>query len=342
MASSRNNAQPDRLLTVIDDTLRRYLPVDAASQRLLVGLSGGRDSVALLHALWVLQPSWGYSLAACHVHHGLSVHADAWLSFCRQLCTACAIPLKAVHITVPPNAPEGLEAAARARRYEVFAASEADWLILAQHRHDQAETLLFNLLRSGGVHGARAMPEVRLLRQGLSVLRPLLSVSRDSLEAYLQKNALQWVDDESNADLRWSRNYLRHRVMPALRERFPAADACLARAAGRFAEAADLLDDLARLDAGAVPLLFPFPVAGLSSLPEARARNLLRYLLSQQGVMIPSEARLREGLRQILQAKSDRHPSVMLGAWRLFRRKNTVCLEKTLENRGEPSEIKLK
>ena len=329
MASSRNNAPPDHFLAVIDDTLRRCLPDDAPSQRLVVGLSGGRDSVALLHALLALQKSWGhsYSLAACHVHHGLSTYADEWLSFCQQLCEDCAVPLIAVRVVVPSRSPEGLEAAARARRYEAFSALEADWLILAQHRNDQAETLLFNLLRSSGVHGARAMPEARQLRPGLSVLRPLLRVSRDSLEAYLHKHALQWIDDESNADIRWSRNYLRHRVMPALRERFPAADASLARAAGRFAEAADLLDDLARLDAGDAPLQFPFPVAGLSGLPEARARNLLRFLLARQGVMIPSEARLREGLRQILQAKSDRHPSVFLGTWRLFRSRNMVCLE---------------
>lgn len=333
MANSRNNALPDRFLTDIDDTLRRNVQegVDVASQRLVVGLSGGRDSVALLHALWVLQKTWGhtYTLAACHVHHGLSTRADEWLNFCQQFCATLNIPLQTAHVMVPRHAHEGLEAAARARRYEIFAALEADWLVLAQHRSDQAETLLLNLLRSSGVHGARAMPEVRLLRPGLRVLRPLLRVSRDALEAYLQRHALLWVDDESNADIRWSRNYLRHRVMPVLTERFPAADACLARAAGRFAEAADLLDDLARLDAGDAPLHFPFPVATLSSLPEARARNLLRYLLAQQGVMIPSAAKLREGLRQIQHAKCDRHPSVLLGMWRLFRSKNTVCLEKT-------------
>ena len=331
-----------RFLAAIDDTLRRCLPEDAASSRLIVGLSGGRDSVALLHGLLALQKSWGYSLAACHVHHGLSPNADAWLNFCQQLCATCDVPLTAVHVAVPQSSLEGLEAAARACRYKVFSALDADYLVLAQHRDDQAETVLFNLLRSGGVHGARAMPEMRQLRPGLKVLRPLLSVSRDAVEAYLQQHALQWIDDESNADIRWSRNYLRHRVMPALRERFPAADASLARAAGRFAEAAILRDDLACMDAGNAALEFPFPVVVLSGLPEARARNLLRYLLARQGVMIPSEARLREGLRQILQAKIDRHPSMMFGTWRLFRRKNTVCLEKTLENRGEHSEIKLK
>jgi tRNA(Ile)-lysidine synthase len=293
----------------------------------------------LLHGLAELRVTWGYRLSACHVHHGISPHATEWQAFCRDLCDRLAISLQTAEVDVPRDAPEGLEAAARACRYQVFSKLDANWLILAHHRNDQAETLLFNLMRSGGVHGARAMPEVRTLRPGLRLLRPLLRVSRDELEAYLSRHGLQWVDDESNADLQLSRNYLRQRVIPALKLRFPAADERLALAAERFAEAAELLDDLARLDLGETPAQFPIPLARLLVLKEPRARNLLRFLLGQQGVMIPGEVRLREALRQLLEARPDRHPSVVLGDWRLFRQGKEVCLEKTL---GVLTEIKLK
>jgi tRNA(Ile)-lysidine synthase len=330
MANLRNNALPDPFLVGIDAALSHHLPVVASSQRLVVGLSGGRDSVALLHALAALRRARGYHLAACHVHHGISENAERWLEFCCQLCDRLTIPLRIARVNVSRTAPEGLEAAARACRYRVFSEIEADWLILAQHRDDQAETLLFNLLRSGGIHGARAMPEVRVLRPGLHLLRPLLRVSRTEIEAYLERNELQWVDDESNSDIRLSRNYLRHCVMPLLRQRFPSVDERFSLATERFSEAAGLLDDLACLDLCEASARFPFPLARLRGLSEPRARNLLRFLLAQQGVMIPSEVRLREALRQMLEAKQDRHPSVILGGWRLFRKGAEICLEKTL------------
>jgi tRNA(Ile)-lysidine synthase len=288
-----------------------------AGQKVVVGLSGGIDSVVLLHAL----SGFRLPLSALHVHHGLSTNADDWEAFCRNLCDAWNVPIAVKRVTVERNAPSGLECAARIVRQQAFAGAGGDWVALAHHAGDQAETLLFNLIRGTGVRGAAAMAE-----RGGRLLRPLLTVGRREILAYAQAHRLSWIEDESNADLRHSRNFLRHRVVAEIGRRFPGAEANLAAAARRFAEAQNLLDDLAVFDLGSGNHHFPVAVALLQSLPEYRARNVLRYLLAGGGVQVPSEERLAEALRQFLTAGPDRHPSVTLGSHRLFRRRGTVDL----------------
>jgi tRNA(Ile)-lysidine synthase len=159
------------------------------------------------------------------------------------------------------------------------------------------------------------------------LLRPLLPVSRKDIVEYANRHGLSWVDDESNADIRYSRNFLRHSILPALRQRFPAAESRLAFAAERFSEAANLLDELALMDLGTYAPEFPLPVELLAGLPEARARNVLRFLLNRSGVGIPSEGRLVEAVRQLVEATPDRHPVLRFGDARLIRRKGFVILE---------------
>lgn len=300
--------------------LRRHaLP----GQRVTVGLSGGVDSVSLLHALatlWHGQPQGG-ELAALHVHHGLSPDADRWETFCRDFCARLNVPFTSQRVSVERAARDGLEAAARRARHAAFAEVAADWIVLAQHRDDQAETLLFNLLRGSGVAGAAGMRE-----QNGRLLRPLLTIGRAAIEDYARAHGLAWVEDESNTDTRHARNFLRQEILPELHGRFPAAGKTLARAAARFAEARDLLDDLARVDLGATKD-FPLSVALLDALDDARARNVLRYLLAQRQVMIPSEARLHEALRQMRSAGIDRHPALVFGGQRLLRRRGAIYLE---------------
>lgn len=302
---------------VVAACLARYV---RPGQRLVAGLSGGVDSIVLLHALSRLD---GLPLSALHVHHGLSPNADRWAEFCAQTCARLRVPFDCVRVAVERGSRDGLEGAARRARHAALAAAEADWIVLAHHRDDQAETLLFNLLRGAGFAGAAAMRE----RSG-RLLRPLLAVGRSEIEAYARAQRLDWVEDESNADIRRSRNFLRRNVLPDLRRRFPAAAENLAAAAARFAEGLDLLDALARADLGEMAEDFPLSCATLAELDEARARNALRYLLAKRGVQIPSEARLRELLRQFLSAAQDRHPQARLGDYRLFRRRGAILLEK--------------
>ena len=298
----------------------------------MVGFSGGRDSLALLSVLHEIQPTFKFHLAACHVNHRLSPHAMEWQDFCQRYCNGIDVPLTIAEVDVPRATPDGLESAARAARYAAFASIDADWLVLGQHREDQAETLLFNLLRGTGLQGAAGMPETRQIRPGLRLMRPLLSIAREDVDDYLRSRSFDWIDDESNDDVRFSRNFLRHRVMPLLRSRFPAAAATLSGAAQRFNEARNLLDDLALLDMAEVPASFPMPLSCLENLSEPRGRNLLRFMLTRHGVRIPSEARLGEILRQLLTARVDRHPAVVFGEWKIYRKRDAVHLKKNLAN----------
>ena len=289
-----------------------------SGERLLLALSGGIDSVVLLHAVRRL----GHPLTAIHVHHGLSENADQWAQFCRDLCSGHGIDLRVDRVTVDRSSPDGLEAAARRARHQRLQAVSADWLLLAHHCQDRAETVLFNLLRGAGVRGAGAMRE-----SAGRLLRPLLSVGREEILDYANSAGLAWIEDESNADTRYSRNYIRHRVLPSIELRFPAAAARLANAGGRFAEASDLLDDLATIDLGTSRPQFPIDIEVLRGLTEPRARNVLRFLLDQSGTGIPSEERLTEALRQVLNAAADRHPAINFGARTLRRKGRRIELE---------------
>lgn len=262
-----------------------------------VALSGGLDSTVLLHLLANLAQREALPpLSAIHIHHGLQAAADAWPAHCHELCAALSVPLQVEYVQVASGA--SVERAAREARYAAFAARlGADELLLtAQHRDDQAETLLFRLLRGAGVRGLSAMPVSRALGAG-RLVRPLLNCSRDELLAYAREHKLAWVEDPSNADERFSRNYLRRQVLPALLSRWPQAATNMARSAAHLSEAAQLLDELALQDIAAaqVPVEFawlPLPslaLPALRNLSEPRQRNALRYWLRPLTTMPDSE-----------------------------------------------------
>ncbi|CAD5108297.1 tRNA lysidine(34) synthetase TilS [Zestomonas carbonaria] len=253
-----------------------------------IALSGGLDSTVLLHLLATLARCERLPpLSAIHVHHGLQVAADAWPAHCQALCAGLGVPLQVLHVKVDGGA--SLERAAREARYAALAGclGEDELLLTAQHRDDQAETLLFRLLRGAGVRGLAGMPTSRPLGRG-TLLRPLLDCSRAELEDYARAQGLSWVEDPSNADTRLSRNFLRQRIMPALRERWPQSDASLARAAAHLREAQELLDELAGQDLLAARTESPWPwlnlpsleLAPLTRLSHARQRNAVRTWLA--------------------------------------------------------------
>ncbi len=236
-------------------------------KRVAVGLSGGLDSVVLLHVLHGLAPKLGYKLSAIHVNHGLSPNADDWQKFCSAFCLELGVPFRAFKVKVKKHR-HGLEAAAREARRAAFMKTGADAIALAHHLDDQAETVLFNLLRGAGLEGASGMPALGRLGRKL-LLRPLLQVPRSVILAYAGANRLAWIEDESNADEALTRNFIRHRVGPLLASRFPRWRESLARAARHFAG------------------------AGLD------ARAMLRAYLKGKGLRAPSEAKLVEMLKQL-------------------------------------------
>jgi tRNA(Ile)-lysidine synthase len=290
----------------IDRTLHDFFsPRSKPGTRICVALSGGMDSMVLLHALWRLSQAGGLCacVSAVHVHHGLCPLAGDWADFCRNACAERGIALQIVRVDVPRDSGEGLEGAARRVRLGVFAHVDADYLALAHHRNDQAETVLLKLLRGGGVSGAAGMSALRFQAQGPALARPLLRVTRSAIASYATAHGLEWVNDDSNEDRRFRRNFLRHDIMPRLEQEFPGASAALARAAGHFSEAAMLLAQLAAQDQKAVSATSGrIVVAAFKRLEPERARNLLRYAWEQTGFQMPDAAWIREAQKQLASA----------------------------------------
>jgi tRNA(Ile)-lysidine synthase len=287
------------------------------------------DSVVLLHLLHTLAPRFEWQLSALHVHHGISPNADAWADFCTGLCARHRIPLHIEHVNIVPLRDEhGIEAAARKLRHAAFARLSCDVVALAHHADDQAETLLLQLLRGAGIKGVAAMPVLSKVEGPLlkpvtphahATLRPLLDISRSQLLEYAQQHSLQWVEDESNADDRYPRNFMRHRLLPLLEQRFPAYRDTLTRGARHFAEAGELLDELAQQDAQGAENSRTLELSLLRKLSHSRSKNLLRYWLHKQGAPMPQDVQIDEISRQLLDARGDAAVCVDFGQWRVRR-----------------------
>jgi tRNA(Ile)-lysidine synthase len=261
--------------------------LDLRGKVVVVALSGGVDSVVLLHLLKRRAESGGFALRALHVHHGLSPNAERWARHCRALCRTWRIPLSVARVTVKKST-HGREAAAREARYAAFREAAGDVLVLAHQLDDQAETVLLNLLRGAGVRGASGMPGVSSLG-GKVLLRPLLGISRERIVAYAVAQRLKWVEDESNLDESLTRNFVRRSVGPLLATRFPRWREALGRAARHFARR------------------------------DVEAGQVLREFLRAKGLRAPSEARLAELVKQLASASARtelRHDGVRLKTYR--------------------------
>lgn len=253
-----------------------------------VAFSGGLDSTVLLHVLAHLARQHSLPpLNAIHIHHGLQTAADSWPAHCLAVCDALGVPLQIIHVQVEPG--PSLERAAREARYAAFAGvlGAGELLLTGQHQDDQAETVLFRLLRGAGVLGLTSMRAQRELGKGV-LARPLLAVPRAELERYARRHDLRWVQDPSNDDDHHARNFLRNQVMPLLARRWPQAGASMARTAAHLSEAQALLDELADQDLRdaqattayawlGLPVLALAPLARLSG---PRQRNALRHWLA--------------------------------------------------------------
>lgn len=290
-----------------------------------IAFSGGLDSTVLLHLLVHLAKTESLpTLSAIHVHHGLQAAADAWPDHCQSVCDALGVPLQVVRVQVQPGA--SIERAARDARYAAFieATQANEVLMTAQHRDDQAETLLFRLLRGAGVRGLSGMPSERPLGRG-HLLRPLLNITRAELEAYATEHQLSWIEDPSNQDHQFSRNYLRHQVFPVLTARWPQAVATMARSAAHLSEAQGLLDELAQIDLAHASTASDFDWLGLPSLElalleklsDARQRNALSHWLKPLTTLPDSDH--WSGWENVRDATGDARPLWRLAAGELHR-----------------------
>jgi tRNA(Ile)-lysidine synthase len=277
--------------------------------RIAVALSGGLDSTVLLHALAMLSAREGLLLRALHVDHGLQPDSAAWAEACRTACAAAGVALDVIELKLNPVRGESVEAQAREARYAALAGRLADGecLVTAHHRDDQLETVLIQLMRGAGVAGLAAMPARARLGRGWQ-LRPLLEVGRAGLAEYAAHYGLAWQQDPMNDALRFDRGYLRARVLPAIRERWPAASTTVSRSASHLAEASRLLGELAAADSVQVLDEGRISLASLSGLARDRQVNLLRWWLREEGLRPPPAARLGAALPGFFTARSDGAP----------------------------------
>ncbi len=287
------------------------LAVDPNS--MAIAYSGGLDSSVLLHLAGVYAAAHGIKLFAFHIHHGLSPNADDWLAHCQHECLRRQIVFDARRVKLAGK-DGGVEEAARISRYaalgELCRAHRVPLLLTAHHQDDQAETVLLQLLRGSGVAGMSGMDLVNaapdlLGEKNVLMARPLLEVSRAALADFTAANAISHIEDESNADPRYARNALRHRVMPALAEFFPGFQHRFARTAAHAQSAQRLLVELAAQDLAVCLVGECLDITQIKRLSVDRIDNLLRYWFGSRGVRMPSTAWLAEMRTQLLQAKSD-------------------------------------
>ena len=269
-----------------------------------VALSGGVDSIVLLHALSQIQKQLKLKLSAIHIHHDLSPNADDWLTFCYKECKKLNIPIKSKKINIKQDLPMGIEAAARKSRYQVLEIYRKGILALGHHQNDQAETLMLQLFRGSGLNGLAAMPTFDRER---FIWRPLLRINREIIEDYAKENDLVFIEDESNNNLQFERNFLRKEILPLIKSRYPDIINTISRSSENIAEGLNLHKAIAKEDAN---LYFSknkdrLSLSMLKVLEKERIVNLIRWWLDVNKQMMPSKKTMSELYKQIENVKKD-------------------------------------
>ena len=290
--------------------------------KLVLGYSGGLDSRVLLQVLHELKNRYlaEYELVAIHVNHGLQKGANEWQLHCQHIAETLDIGFFSQTVQIDIETSASIEELARNARYEVFTRylKKGDVLCLAHHQEDQAETFLLRLLRGSGSFGLSSM-QASSHREDNIILRPMLNISKKLLKAYAEEHNLQWIEDPSNLDLDIDRNYLRHRIMPLLEQRWENISQRFSRSAELNAEATKLLDVLAVQDLAPVCKNIENPpltkkqvldISGLKNLEYERCMNVIRYWLRSLDLPLPSRVKLKQINNEILRAADDGEPCV--------------------------------
>lgn len=304
---------------------------------ILVAFSGGIDSTALMHALVCIRDNFRPELfiRAVYVHHGLSDHADSWAEHCKALCQQWRVELHIAYVQVDPRL-AGVEAAAREARYRAIGELlvAGDVLVTAQHQDDQCETFLLALKRGSGPAGLSSMPE-RMPFLGNEQVRPLLNISRLQIEWYAKLNHLCWIEDESNQDDRFDRNFLRLLILPDIQQRWPQFSQMVSRSAELCAEQESLLDELL------APVLQKMiqsdgsvSIEALSAVSHIQRGALLRRWFSHNQVNMPSRNQLDKLWSEIALSKPDAEPQMRLGNYHVRRYRQWLYLLPRMQDIG--------
>jgi tRNA(Ile)-lysidine synthase len=311
-----------------DDILQKLEPYLSRAPKIWVGFSGGIDSLALLH--WCAQQDFAAKLAAIHVHHGLSEQANSWQAQCEAYCEKFGIELLCKRVELRDSG-DGIEAEARAQRYRVFEQTigSGELLLTAHHLGDQSETFLYRLMRGAGLKGLRAIPQSRPLAKGV-LLRPLLNIERRCLEDYVRAESLSWVEDQSNQDQTFDRNYIRHNLIPVIEQRWPKAQQTIARATQLLADAGSLLEEYAREDLKRCQLREErlgqsIDATQLQAFNRERRQLILRAWLAMHIPHLPQAKQLSQ-IENLLKSRQDATPCVEFGHLQLKRFQNRLYL----------------
>ena len=274
-------------------------PVDVS-----VALSGGIDSLVILHALSELKLKLKLKLSAIHINHDLSKDADDWLAFCHKECKKLGVPFVSEKVNIKPNLSMGIEAAARKSRYQSLEIHRKGILVLGHHQNDQAETLLLQLFRGSGLNGLAAMPSFDKER---NIWRPLLKINRTVIKSYAEENNLNFIEDESNSNSKFDRNFLRNEILPLIQTRYPNIINTISRSSENIAEGLNLHKAIAKEDAN---LYFTgnkerLSLSMLKVLEKERVINLIRWWLDVNKQLMPSKKIINELYNQIKVVKKD-------------------------------------
>jgi len=311
------------------DPVAKLIELAGPKPRAAVAFSGGVDSTVLAHLLVKSRRKLA-GLRLIHVDHGLQSASAAWSRHCARMARTWRVPMVALKADIPRRKGVSPEAAARDARYALLleAMVPGEVLVTAQHRDDQVETLLLQLFRGAGVTGLSAMPAIATFGKG-RIARPMLDMSRGEIEALARKSKVHWIEDPSNADTRFSRNFLRHRLMPLIREHWPGAEQAIARSATHMAAAAAMLNEIATQDLDRLADGAGVSVSGLRALPMSRRRNALRAFIARHDVEMPEASCLREMSGPILAARADAQPEVAWNDARIVRRAGRLELKRS-------------
>lgn len=307
------------------------LPVVQSARCCLVAYSGGVDSHVLLHLCHALR----LPLRAVHIHHGLQARADDWDRHCADVCSQLAIPYQCIHVDAAPEPGESPEDAARNARYRALEQElkPGEILLTGHHQDDQAETLLLQLMRAAGPAGLASMPAIKPFGHA-QLVRPLLGFSRQAISEYAQANGLKWIEDPSNADTSFDRNYVRRQVLPALVRNWPNAVESLSQAAALQQDALEIIEAMAAVDLAAVSTQQrnSLSISKLGQLPMARQYNVLRFWISAAGYDKPRRNILQEVVECVLPAAEDATPLVLWGNTEIRRYQDTLYVLEALSS----------
>ncbi|SFJ95754.1 tRNA lysidine(34) synthetase TilS [Methylophaga sulfidovorans] len=314
----------------------------AAGRPVCLAYSGGVDSHVLLHLLATAKPPQLTQLRAVHINHGLNKAADQWAQHCADVTSKLDMPFSHIDVDVQNIDELGMEAAARKARYQALSNEllPDEVLLTAQHQHDQAETLLLQLFRGAGPLGLSAMwPESQ--SHGMTIIRPLLDVSKQDILDYAELHQLHWVDDPSNENTDINRNYLRQEIWPLLQQRWPALEKTISRSASHCQETSLLLAQLAEQDREQCQLQQNghLSITAVKKLPVERQRNLLRFMIETAGYELPSTAILQRIIEDVICAAEDKTPIVSWSDVEVRRYRDDLYVQPSTDSESPPIEI---